>query len=228
MLAIVPLVVGCPTVGWAGGDMVWNDTTWLDTSRCAGGTADRLHWLVMRLESRDWIGFYAAGVAVEGTKAGLDDHRGDRANDAVSAAKAVGGVARLYVTRPTARLGADPLEGESFADETACQARVVQAEALLRKAAEESDRRWSPTPHLVNLAVNLAGALIVTQAFDESDGWTSAAIGFAVGEAMQWSHPWSGRDDLSEYEARFATGSRPATTWGLAPLGQGVALQVRF
>jgi hypothetical protein len=238
ILVAALLVIACrPSLARAGSDIAWNDTTWLDTSHCAPATGARLQWLVTRLESREryadlwwrgWISFYAIGVAVEGTKAGLDDDRGDRANDAVSAAKAVGGVARLYFTRPTARLGADPLQTESFADEAACQARVAQGEALLRKAAEESDRRWSPTAHLVNVAVNVAGALIVTQGFDEDDGWTSAAVGIAVGEAMQWSHPWSGHDDLDEYETRFATGERPGTTWGLTPYGRGLALQVRF
>ena len=231
------VLVGRPSLARAGSDIAWNDTRWLDTSHCAPATGARLQWLVARLESREryadlwwrgWLGVYAVGTVVEATQAGLDDDRGDKANYAVSAAKAAGGVARLWFNRPTARLGADPLQTESFADEAACQARVAQAESLLRKAAEESDRRWSPTAHLTNVGINLAGALIVTQAFDEDDGWTSMAVGIAVGEAMLWSHPWTGRDDLHEYETRFAVGERPGTTWGLTPYGRGLALQVRF
>src|SRR5262249_21789777 len=101
-LAIAALLIVARPSTAAAGDMSWNDTAWLDTSHCAPATGDRLHWLVTRLESREeyadlwwrgWIGFYGIGLGVEATKAGLDRHRGDKANDAVSAAKAAGGVA---------------------------------------------------------------------------------------------------------------------------------------
>jgi hypothetical protein len=117
---------------------------------------------------------------------------------------------------------------QPITEESVCLRAVEQAEGLLREAADESDARWTWTPHLSNVAVNLAGALIVTQGWDEDQGWESMAIGIAVGEAMLWSHPWKGLDDLEEYESRFATAARPGPTWALAPYGRGLQVQVRF
>jgi hypothetical protein len=209
----------------------------LDVSACDTQTRERLEWLVERTDSRElyadlwwkgWTGFYGAGVVIQGTRAGFEHDEGQRADLIVSAVKAVGGVTRLYFARPVARLGADPLRAEALPDEESCLARVAQGEALLRQAAEESENRWNWTPHLVNVAVNTAGALIVTQAFDQKSGWTSAGIGIAVGEAMLWSHPWHGRSDLEDYEGRFAHASASRTSWALMPYAGGLLVQVRF
>jgi hypothetical protein len=193
--------------------------------------------LVERLDEREryadlwwrgWIGFYGVGAVVQGARAGVEDDRGKRADYIVSAVKAVGGTTRLYFTRPVARLGADPLRAGALPDEAACRARVERGEALLRQAAEESNRRWDWKPHVFNVAVNMAGAVIVTEGFDENEGWTSAAVGIGVGEAMLWSHPWRGTSDLAEYEARFERTAGASTTWALLPYGRGLRVQVRF
>ena len=156
-----------------------------------------LQWLVDRADSRElyadvwwrgWFGFYSAGMVIQSTRAGLEDHQGKRADLIVSAVKALGGATRLYFSRPVARLGSDPLRAEALPDEATCLERVAQGEALLRQAAHESERRWDWKAHFFNVAVNTAGALIVTQAFHEKAGWTSGGIGIAVGEAMLWSH----------------------------------------
>ena len=214
-----------------------HDASVLDASQCQPGTRARLEWLVSRLESRElyadlwwrgWIGFYGLGVVVQSARAGVENDGGERADLIVSAVKAVGGVTRLYFSRPVARLGADPVLEQPVTDEARCVRAVEQLEGLLRQAAEESTRRWSWTPHLVNVAVNTAGALIVTQGFGEDSGWESAAVGIAVGEAMLWSHPWTGHDDLKEYDSRFEAAALPGPTWALAPYGRGLQMQVRF
>jgi hypothetical protein len=127
-----------------------------------------------------------------------------------------------------ARLGADPLIAEPLPDEESCLARVAEGETLLRQAAKESQQRWDWKPHLFNVGVNIAGALIVTQAFNQTSGWTSAGIGIAVGEAMVWSHPWKGKSDLEEYETRFTYASRPQATWALMPYERGLMVRVTF
>ena len=209
----------------------------LDTSACATGTQARLQWMVDRADSREryadiwwrgWTGFYGVGVVFQSTRAGLENDGGQRADLIVGAVKALGGVTRLYFSRPVARLGADPLRAEALPDEGACLERVAQGEDLLRKAAHESGRRWDWKAHLFNVAVNTAGALIVTQAFHEKDGWTSAGIGIAVGEAMLWSHPWHGGSDLEEYQASFAPSAPTRASWTLLPYQAGLRLQVRF
>jgi hypothetical protein len=170
---------------------------------------------------------YGLGVVVQSASAGVEDDDGKRADLVVSAVKALGGVTRLYFTRPVARLGADPLEG-SLPDAAACQARVTKGEELLRQAAKESDRRWDWKPHLFNVLLNGAGGAIVAEGFDEEDGWVSAGVGVAVGEAMLWSHPWKGRSDLEEYETRFEPRSGEKLSWAVLPYGRGLKFQVRF
>jgi hypothetical protein len=235
---LVAAVLLCSTPSDTSAWMGMGEVSTIDASRCEPGTRSRLEWLVDRLESRElyadlwwrgWIGFYGLGVVIQSARAGTEDDDGEQADLVVSAVKAVGGVTRLYFQRPTARLGADPVLAQPITEETVCRRAVEQAEDLLRKAAHESDGRWRWTPHLANVGVNLAGALIVTQGWDEDDGWESMAIGIAVGEAMIWSHPWKGRDDLEEYESRFRTAAaEPGPTWALAPYGRGLQVQLRF
>jgi hypothetical protein len=213
------------------------DAPMLDTTSCKSRSQERLTWLVERAESREryadlwwrgWIGFYGAGAVIQGTRAGFEDDKGKRVDLIVSAVKAVGGTTRLYFYRPVARLGADPLLAEPLPNEEACIERVAQGEALLQKAAKESQSRWDLKGHFFNVAVNLFGALIVTQGFDQKSGWTSAGIGIAVGEAMLWSHPWHGKSDLEEYETRFGPPTTPQVSWMLMPYERGLQVQVRF
>jgi hypothetical protein len=207
------------------------------TSSCASATRDRLDWIVQRLDAREryadlwwkgWLGVYATGAVVQSARAGFRDDRGKRADDIVGAVKAVGGVTRLALSQPTARHGADPLRTETPGSESACRELLAQGENLLRQAADESERRWDWKAHLVNVGINLAGAVVVTEGFDENDGWASAGVGIAVGEAMLWSHPWTGRDDVEDYQAQFATGNTLGPRWAVLPYGRGLRLQVTF
>lgn len=208
-----------------------SDVPVVDTTGCDADSAARLRWLVERLESRElyadlwwrgWFGFYGLGVIIQSVSAGVEDDEGEQADLVVSAVKALGGVTRLYFSRPVARLGADPILDEA----AACRERVAKGEELLRQAAKESDRRYDWKAHASNVGINVAGGLIVAEGFDEQDGWISAGVGIAVGEVMLWSHPWHGRNDLEEYEARFAPAER--VSWSVAPFGRGLQLNVRF
>lgn len=208
----------------------------LDVSACSEGTRARLEWLVERLESRElyadiwwkgWLGVYSTGVVLQSARAAIKEDSGKRADLVVSAVKAAIGVTRLIFSRPTARLGADPLQVAALPDERACLERVAQGEELLDKAAKESQRRWNWKPHAANVALNLVGAVIVTQAFNGGKGWESMGVGIAVGEAMILSHPWKGKSDLEEYQATFSP-SVPQTSWSIQPYHAGLLLNVRF
>jgi hypothetical protein len=209
----------------------------LDVSACSEATRPRLVWLVDRLEDRElygdiwwkgWTGFYATGVVYSSVRASFYDDDGHQADAIASAIKALIGTGRLLWVRPTARLGADPLLDQATpASEETCLALVGQGEDLLRKAAKESGQRWDWKPHTFNVALNLAAALVVTQAFHASKGWQSMGIGIAVGEAMIFSHPWKGRSDLEEYEAAFSP-QTPQTSWMIQPYHAGLRLQVNF
>ncbi len=212
------------------------DPKLLDVSACSEGSRARLEWLVERLESRElyadiwwkgWLGFYSIGVVYQSVQASIDDDDGHQADDIVGAVKALIGVTRLVFVRPTARLGADPLQVATPPSEEVCLQRVAEGEELLRKAAKESDQRWDWKPHTFNVALNLAGALVATQAFGAHKGWTSMGIGIAVGEAMIFSHPWKGKSDLEEYQAAFSP-STPQTSWSIQPYHAGLRLNVSF
>jgi hypothetical protein len=116
-------------------------------------------------------------------------------------------------------------------DESACRERLRVGEELLRTNARESESRRSWKRHAVSVAINVAGALIVAEGFDESRGWRSAGIGIAVGETFTFSHPWKADDDLAEYERRFESSGVPAVkpvSWSVGPHLGGVRLQLNF
>ena len=212
------------------------DPNLLDVSACSEGTRARLEWLVERLDSRElyadiwwkgWLGFYSIGLVYQSVQASIDDDDGKQADAIVGAIKAAVGVTRLYFVRPTARLGADPLVVATPPNDEACVERVKEGEELLRKAADESQKRWDWKPHAGNVALNLVGALVATQAFGAHKGWTSMGVGIAVGEAMILSHPWKGKSDLEEYQAAFSP-STPQTSWSIQPYHAGLRLNVSF
>ncbi len=206
--------------------------------RCGVDDAARIRFLEERLDQRrsyadlwwkGWTAAYGIGTVVESVQAGLEDDRGRKADYAVSAAKAAFGTTRLLLFPPIARKGADPMRAIEPVDAAACRERLATGEALLRESAHDSESRWSWKRHAANVAINVAGGVIVAEGFDESRGWTSMAIGIAVGEAMTFSHPWKADDDLTEYERRFG-GAPPANrvSFTIAPWRQGARILLTF
>ena len=220
----------------AGAESALVPTVSLD--RCAADDAARVRFLEDRLDSRrtyadywwkGWMGAYGIGTVVEAVQASTHDDEGRQADYAVSAGKALFGTVRIALTPPTAREGADPMRSVEPVDAATCRQRVEVGEELLRKNAKESEARWDWKRHAANVAINLAGGIIVSQAFDEDRGWASAGVGIAVGELMTFSHPWKGDDDLAEYEQKF--GASPAAqrvSFSIAPWNQGARVLVRF
>lgn len=139
-----------------------------------------------------------------GALAGFEDERGERADHAVSAAKSAIGLSRNLLAPPTAKEGVEPLRAIETTSPLGCERRLALAEELLRRHVEDArDERRSWRPHLANLALNLVGALIVAEGYDEGSGWGSGALGFVVGEVRIWTYPAQAQDTLEEYERRF-------------------------
>jgi hypothetical protein len=209
--------------------------------RCESGTRDRLHFIEGHLDGARtyanrwwlaWNGVYTGGIVFEGGRAWMADDRGERADHVTSAVKSVIGLTENLLRPPPAKHGTRDLRGIATDSSDGCAQRLARAEEILRENAAESRReRWSWKPHAANLALNLAGALIVAEGFDESSGWTSGALGIAVGEGRIWSYPWQADGALEEYERRFpASGlpSTPETTWRLESWGAGARVVVRY
>jgi hypothetical protein len=205
---------------------------------CDPDTAARLAFLEQRLDERRtyadrwwkiWTGGYALGTVVQSVRAGIEDDDGEQADLVVGAAKALFGTTRLLLFPPNARVGADPMRAVTPDSDAACRDRLAVGEDLLRRNAEESASRWSWKRHVANVAINVVGGVIVAEGFDETDGWTSAGIGIAVGETMTLTHPWTGEDDLEAYERRFAS-VPPATApeLRLGSWGRGLRVSVLF
>jgi hypothetical protein len=209
--------------------------------RCAGDTGARLRFLEASLAGdrryadlwwKGWTSVFAGGVVVQGTRAGFEGDEGQRADLIVSAAKAGIGLARSLWSPPPARLGASELASISTATPAGCEERRARAEAILRRNAEKTaSERRSWIPHAANLGLNLAGALIVAEGFDEQDGWVSGAIGFAVGEGRIWSYPWQAENALAAYERRFPASGvphAPAPSWHFESWGTGARVTLRY
>ncbi|MCC6849264.1 MAG: hypothetical protein IT294_12255 [Deltaproteobacteria bacterium] len=217
---------------------------WADVGafeRCGAGTHERLTFIEDRLEERrpyaqywwlGWTGFYGLGAAVQSARAATEDDDSMQADFVVSAVKASFGVMRLLVWPPTAKAGAAAMRVVEPRDETACRERLRVGEELLRRNARESESRWDWKRHAANVGINVAGALIVAEGWDDpSRGWRSAGIGTAVGEVFTFSHPWKADDDLAEYEERFAPRADLTPTkvsFEVAPQLGGIALGLRF
>lgn len=206
-------------------------------AECAPDVRERLAFLEQRLDDRRtyadrwwkiWTATYGTGTIVQSVRAGLEDDTGERADYTVGAVKALYGTVWLLRAPPTARRGADAMRAVATTGPAGCAERLQVGERLLRENAREAESRWSWKRHLANVAINVAGGVIVAEGFDESDGWISAGIGIAVGEAMTWSRPWRADDDLVEYEHRFDPGRASRPTWHVSPWGRGVRVGLRF
>jgi hypothetical protein len=199
---------GCASLG--GGPLPAIDPA---LARCDPAIAARLRFLEPRLADHAryarrwwmaWNGVYAGGIVFSGTMAGIEDGRGERADGVVSVAKSAIGLSENLLAPPTAKTGVEPLRAIATASPRGCERRLALAEELLRRhVADARKQRHSLGPHLENLALNLAGALIVAEGYDEGSGWSSGALGLVVGEIHIWTYPAQAEDTLKEYERRF-------------------------
>lgn len=209
--------------------------------RCSDGTAERLQFIEERLELRrpyatwwwrGWTGFYGLGVVIQGVRGATEKDDSTQADLVVSASKAAIGVTRLLVWPIKAQHGGEPMRVVDPVDESACRERLRVGEELMREYAHESESRWDWKRHAGNVALNVAGALIVAEGWDDpSRGWRSAGIGIAVGEVFTFSQPWKADDDLVEYEQHFSPGAVPGVkpiSFSVAPTLGGLQLRMSF
>jgi hypothetical protein len=199
---------------------------------------ERLAYLEEHLEYRQrdakwwyygWTTFYGIGIVVQSVQAGLEDDKSDRVDDIIGAVKATGGFVRLLVVPLQAKDGADRIQAMPADTREQRLQRLAAAEQQLSTNAKQADRRYYWLQHAGNVGVNVAGALIVWQGFDDAKtAWTSAGIGIAVGEAMILSQPWWPSSDWDEYRRRFGNIDDRRFSWRIVPTIGGAAFQATF
>jgi hypothetical protein len=235
LLALAGLVVLAPAPCRAG------DRSGDPFGVCDRDTRMRLRFLEGRLEHdriyadrwwKAWNLVFVAGIVLDGTRAGFEHGKGERANLIVEVAKSGIGLVQNLAEPPIAREGARETLGLETKDQHDCELRLAHDEAILRAAAARSHHeRRSWESHVSNLMLNVAGALVVAEGFHEGSGWSSGAIGAAVGEIQIWSYPWQAQVALAEYGRRFPGDGvvrAPRRSWRLESFGAGGRLVLRW
>jgi hypothetical protein len=146
------------------------------------------------VDGRRWTAGWAIGlgsVALGGASLALTrSDRGERAELLVGAGKSVLGLVPLFLRpvpaiRDAAKLG--PRANETADDDCAA---LPEAEALLRRSADDEAFARGWLSHSLALAINAGGLLIVGLKYDRwRTGIAGALIGAAVGEAQIFTRP---------------------------------------
>jgi hypothetical protein len=172
----------------------------------------RLHFIENRLQAeavqaRAWEGGWAivdvAGFGYGLYQIGSANSHPARVDGLIGASKSVIGVVGVALGPLHASQGAHPLDTLSEATLEEQEKKLAMAEKLLLRNAEEADIRFSWKPHVISLALNIVGGVIVWASGDFRRGAESAAIGSAVGELTILTRPWKPKKDLSDYRRQF-------------------------
>jgi hypothetical protein len=190
---------------------------------CEPSIAARLQYLEPRLVAHAryanqwfwvWNGVHAGGLVYGTAVAATEDDRGERAQGAVDATKSAIGLARSVIDPPKLRRGMDEVRDIATASSDGCLTRLHAAEELLHAAAEQAhEERRGWTRHAGNVLLNLIGAIVVAEGYDDGSGWGSGALGIAVGELEIWTYPWHAERTLEEYERTFPRDRLSAPRW---------------
>jgi hypothetical protein len=176
-------------------------------------TTARLRFIEQRLEGQvacaeawtwSWTAFNMAGGAFQAYRAVGTGNAAERTDEILAAVKAgIGIITRL--ARPLhARRGAAELRNLPETTPAEREHKLIVAERLLRRNASEARVRMTWVPHVMNIALNTIGALIVWGVHDApGTAWQSAGIGIAVGEISIWTQPARATRDLSDYQHHF-------------------------
>jgi hypothetical protein len=182
-----------------------------------------------------WTAFYSIGAVVQGSRGMMADTDAEKAEFFVSCVQATGGAMRLLLDPYKGIQPFEPVDGPLTYRQRL--ARLRRGERILVENAENTQPFGPWYAHLLNVAINGTGAVIVGAGFDAWDkGLMAAGIGIAVGEVNILTAPWEADDDLEQYRQEFGgEGSHPrkrkreqATKWSIEPMGAGATLNATF
>jgi hypothetical protein len=188
-----------------------------------------------------WIAGYSGGAIVQGGLAAANwDKTGDDRHFAedmlVGGATCALGATFLLITpfvpaTGPSRLGAAP---EGTAEER--QAKLLQAEALLRDCVKREKEGRSWLTHGLNLGANVAAGLVTVYAFDRP--WSDGLVTFAINETVSllniFTQPTRAQRDLENYEIRYLgkqgtyREAAAAPTWRFSVYPGGISIGLKF
>jgi hypothetical protein len=214
---------------------------------------ERLRFIQRRLEGAatgarawrwSWFSVYAVGLGVETYRGVTAHNRADQTDDWVSVGKAALGVVNGLAFPLHASSGAAELRDLPDATPDERLRKLQTAERLLRRNAAEARRAYTLLPHLLNLATNVLGGVIVwTVGHAPGQAGISTGLSVVLGEVTIWTQPTRAKRDLRDYERRIG-GATPVESSGrndpklslvpitATPLGHaysaGVGLELRL
>lgn len=198
-----------------------------------------------------WMAIYASATIVQGTLAGhhWKDWRHDHhplytrkiRNRAFAEDMLVGGcttalgVGGLLITPFKSAYLPDRLRSMPANTAAERQAKLLQAEDILRQCAEVERDGWGWMPHVLNLVVNIGAGLTTVLAFNRP--WTDGLITFGESEAVSllniFTQPRKNVKNLKNYEAKYKGGQKTGSYeeyeteifFTLVPGGIGVGMK---
>lgn len=173
-----------------------------------------------------WMAIYGSATIVQGTLAGVhwSDWRHDHhplytrkiRNRAFAEDMLIGGcttalgVGGLLITPFKSAYLPDRLRSMSANTAAERQAKLMQAEDILRQCAEVEQDGWGWMPHVLNLVVNMGAGLTTVLAFKRP--WTDGLITFGESEAVSllniFTQPRRNVKSLKNYEAKYKGGQK--------------------
>jgi hypothetical protein len=216
------------------------DTVTIPPPRSETEAEQRLRFVEERLDKNrlhaqlwhwSWLGIDTFGVTESTISAIDEDDNGDRAADIIDAAQSLVGILDVLVFRPLpGRHGAGPLR-DLAENGASVETRLAEGERILRAAAKRAHSKWDWKTHAGTVAFQAFGAGILLALGEEDNALQSFGFGMVGGEANIWSEPDRPRRDFDEYVRMIQTDglpSEPSTSWRLAPIPHGLALQIRY
>lgn len=202
-------------------------------------------WIQSRLEEASgkamrwqygWTAFYGVSTLAYAAQAhSLDDpdQTHDRVDARVGAASSLLGLAGMWLEPLTTASNAQTLAMLPASTPGEQEARLHQAETLLRENAEQEQQARSFQAHALTALVSLlSGVAIARDDSRTDDGWLMFAQSMLVGELQIYTAPTDATDAWQAYQrGDFSHGKRPGAQAGalvVSALPEGFALHYRF
>lgn len=210
-------------------------TTAARAQACDATVQARLDFLESRLDEgrthaewwwKSWLGIFIFGALVQSVNAGWEENKSERANDYMSVAKSLLGVADLSFRPMPGRHGADRMREIPTDTTEGCARRLHLAESVMKGAAERADSRRKWSTHVSSFALNFVAGLAVAEGWkDPTTGWSAFAVSQTMSEIHVWTAPGQPSDDWAAYRERFdgARAKKPSA-WRLAGGNRGIGV----